>query len=74
MKKRSSVTVALNSYNLTMKEFATWLDMTPEGLTRVIKKQESRGGLSSKWQWCIYGFLMEKGKGGFGLKHEILDD
>jgi hypothetical protein len=57
-----------------MKDFADWLDMTPEGLSRSIKQAEAKGGLSSKWQWCIYGFLMEKGKGGFILNHECFHD
>jgi len=74
VKSRSSLASALASYNLTMKDFAEWLEMTPEGLSRSIKQAETSGGLSSKWQWCIYGFLMEKGKGGFILNHSIFND
>jgi hypothetical protein len=71
IKSRSSVATALAEYSLTMKDFAEWLDMTPEGLSRSIKRAEING-LSSKWQWCLYGFLMEKN--GFSLNHRIFDD
>lgn len=68
MSKRSSVCLALTSYGLTMKDFAEWLDMTEEGLSRAIKREEEQG-FSKKWICLINGYLLESR--GFKINHEI---
>lgn len=69
---RSTISSHLASYELTMKEFAEWCGMTESGLSRTLRK-ECEEGFSNIWQWAVKGFLFEKGKGGFELKHDIFD-
>jgi len=53
-----------------MQEFAEWCEMSESGLSRTLKK-ECEKGFSNIWQWAVKGFLLEKGKGGFEINHEI---
>ena len=70
---RSSIAQYLSEYGLTMQEFSVWCDMSESGLSRTLKK-ECDQGFSNIWQWAVKGFLLENGKGGFELNHEIFDD
>lgn len=67
---RSTIAQHLAEYELTMQEFAVWCEMSESGLSRTLKK-ECEKGFSNIWQWAVKGFLLEKGKGGFEINHEI---
>lgn len=69
---RSLIASHLADYDLTMKEFAEWCEVSEAGLSRTLKEQ-CNNGFSNIWRWAVKGFLMEKGKGGFEINHEIFD-
>lgn len=70
---KSSIAVHLQGHGLTMQEFATWCGMSESGLSRTLKK-ECEEGFSNVWQWAVKGFLLENGKSGFKLIHEIFEE
>ena len=67
---RSVIADHFASYGLSVKEFAEWCGMTESGLSRTMKK-ECEEGFSNVWQWAVKGFIIDKGKGGFTIEHEI---
>lgn len=69
---KSSIAIHLATYDLTMQEFAAWCGVSESGLSRTLKK-ECEEGFSNVWQWAVKGFLLESGKSGFSLNHDIFD-
>lgn len=70
---KSAIATHLAEYDLTMQEFAEWCEVSESGLSRTLKA-ECNKGFSKVWEWAVKGFLLEKGKGGFELNHEIFND
>ncbi len=70
---KSAIATHLAEYDLTMQEFAEWCEVSESGLSRTLKAECDKG-FSKVWEWAVKGFLLENGKGGFELNHEIFND